>query len=299
MLNPVWLKTFKTLVDVGHFTHTAEQLFMTQPGVSQHIRKLEAACGHTLLQREGKGFDLTEQGHILYRYAIDLEQREADLLTQLGADDPHSGDCKLSCSGTLAMHFYPALLALQAQHPGLTIELEAAPNTRILQQVQEGQVDLGIVTCVPTPALYEVEALGFETLSLVLPREKAIDRAIAQCLHELGLIHHPDALQYLELYCAQCGVPELEALDIHHLPKAGYINQIHQILLPVAKGIGFTVLPQPAVDSFIAKDRLQIYRPETEVREPLYLVHRRNRKLPARISLIRQLIRQNSAPSSI
>ena len=197
------------------------------------------------------------------------------------------------------MHFYPALLALQAQHPGLTIELEAAPNTRILQQVQEGQVDLGIVTCVPTPALYEVEALGFETLSLVLPREKAIDSAIAQRLHELGLIHHPDALQYLELYCTQCGVPELEALDIHRLPKAGYINQIHQILLPVARGLGFTVLPQPAVDSFIAKDRLQIYRPETEVREPLYLVHRRNRKLPARISLIRQLIRHNSAPSSI
>jgi DNA-binding transcriptional LysR family regulator len=45
MLNPNWLKTFVTLIDTGHFTKTAEKLFMTQPGVSQHINKLENSCG--------------------------------------------------------------------------------------------------------------------------------------------------------------------------------------------------------------------------------------------------------------
>ena len=53
MLNPQWLRTFQTLVDIGHFTRTAEMLNMTQPGVSQHIRKLEQACGYNLLNREG------------------------------------------------------------------------------------------------------------------------------------------------------------------------------------------------------------------------------------------------------
>ncbi|MRY60822.1 LysR family transcriptional regulator, partial [Parabacteroides distasonis] len=43
MINPLWLNTFKTLVEVGHFTQTAEKLYMTQPGVSQHIKKLEQA----------------------------------------------------------------------------------------------------------------------------------------------------------------------------------------------------------------------------------------------------------------
>ncbi|MGC7906805.1 helix-turn-helix domain-containing protein [Vibrio anguillarum] len=42
----MWLNTFKTLVDIGHFTKAAELLHMTQPGVSQHINKLEAACGY-------------------------------------------------------------------------------------------------------------------------------------------------------------------------------------------------------------------------------------------------------------
>ncbi|MFT6927030.1 MAG: DNA-binding transcriptional LysR family regulator [Psychromonas sp.] len=38
MLKPFWLNTFKTLIEVGHFTQTAEKLNMTQPGVSQHIK---------------------------------------------------------------------------------------------------------------------------------------------------------------------------------------------------------------------------------------------------------------------
>ena len=46
MFNPVWLNTFVTLVNTGHFTKTAEKLFMTQPGVSQHINKLENAFGY-------------------------------------------------------------------------------------------------------------------------------------------------------------------------------------------------------------------------------------------------------------
>ena len=41
MINPILLRSFCTLVEVGHFTRSAERLNMTQSGISQHIRKLE------------------------------------------------------------------------------------------------------------------------------------------------------------------------------------------------------------------------------------------------------------------
>ncbi|WP_260847496.1 LysR family transcriptional regulator [Shewanella algae] len=69
MINPNWLKTFKTLIDTGHFTKTADVLFMTQPGVSQQIRKLEESCGHALIRRINKTFEITEQGKLVYEYA--------------------------------------------------------------------------------------------------------------------------------------------------------------------------------------------------------------------------------------
>ncbi|MGY0583116.1 MAG: LysR family transcriptional regulator, partial [Paraglaciecola chathamensis] len=52
MINPIWLKTFCTLVDLGHFTKTADVLFMTQSGVSQQIKKLEEQLATPLLIRE-------------------------------------------------------------------------------------------------------------------------------------------------------------------------------------------------------------------------------------------------------
>lgn len=48
MINTSWLRTFCTLVEVGHFTRTAERLHMTQSGVSQHIHKLEEQLGTEL-----------------------------------------------------------------------------------------------------------------------------------------------------------------------------------------------------------------------------------------------------------
>ena len=67
MINPVWLRSFCTLVDVGHFTRTAEKLHMTQSGVSQHVRKLEEQLGTALFIRTTRSISLTEAGRALAR----------------------------------------------------------------------------------------------------------------------------------------------------------------------------------------------------------------------------------------
>jgi len=72
MINPLWLRSFCTLVEIGHFTRTAERLHMTQSGVSQHIHKLEALLAAPLLLREGKQFTVTEAGERLYREAREI-----------------------------------------------------------------------------------------------------------------------------------------------------------------------------------------------------------------------------------
>lgn len=89
MLNPKWLETFSTLVDTGSFTRTAERLYMTQPGVSQHVKKLEEALGETLIFREGKRFELTRAGIMLKAFIAEQEQLQARFLERMRNDDPH------------------------------------------------------------------------------------------------------------------------------------------------------------------------------------------------------------------
>ncbi|MEZ9230657.1 LysR family transcriptional regulator [Vibrio amylolyticus] len=286
MLNPLWLNTFKTLVDIGHFTQTAEKLYMTQPGVSQHIKKLESACDHLLLKREGKSFELTEQGRIVYQHALKLELEDALLKEKLSFDNPYSGECKIACSGSLALVLYPKLLTLQQQHPTLSIQIEAAPNQKILNDLQAGSIDLGLVTHAPNSGLFQSKTIGTEELCLVLPKVYAGQSITADLLNECGLIAHPDVTHYLALYLDLCGDTELAQINRDDLPRSGYINQLSQILLPVAMGVGFTVIPRGAIESFQNKEALYIAPTKHPVQETLYMVHKRHRSLPARYESI-------------
>ncbi|WP_299790652.1 LysR family transcriptional regulator [uncultured Shewanella sp.] len=299
MLNPLWLNTFKTLVDLGHFTRTAEKLHMTQPGVSQQIQKLENACGYSLIKREKRSFELTEQGRLVYEYALKLVDDEASLIETLGFDNPYSGECKLSCSGSLALQLYPALLSLQQQHPELVIRLEAAPNQKILQDLQSGKVDLGIVTHIPQSSLYLCSVIGEEPLCIVLPRRYENRDIGPQELMDCGLIEHPDAAHYLSLYFERCGDKALSGMSPDTLPRSGYINQVNQILLPVAKGLGFTVLPESAVNNFPQREELHILQTAKQVKETLYLVQKRQRNLPERYQTVSRLLHTFIQPPGV
>ncbi|GEM75245.1 LysR family transcriptional regulator [Vibrio sagamiensis] len=290
MMNPIWLHTFKTLVEIGHFTQTADKLYMTQPGVSQHIKKLEQACQHSLIKRENKSFELTEQGRIVYAYALELEEKEKNLLENLSFDDPHTGYCKLACSGALALLLFEPLLEKQKQHKGLSIHLEAAPNQSILNRIAEGRIDMGIVTYSPNKSVFQSEQIGRETLCLVLPKSYEGKALVPELLRNCGIVGHPDAEHYMSLFFDQCTDPLLKEIKISNIPLSGYVNQLSQILLPVSKGLGFTVLPYSAVDSFSLKEELYVAKLQQPVYEDLFLVRKRSRTLPLRYQTIKEVL---------
>jgi DNA-binding transcriptional LysR family regulator len=205
---------------------------------------------------------LTEQGRLVYQYAVELVENEHELLEQLAFDDPFTGHCTLACSGALSLILYPKLLDLQVQHSQLVVKLKAAPNHQILNEIQTGMVDVGIITDVPSHSLFDVQELGREQLCLVLPANVETDVYGKNLLTELGLIDHPDAEHYLSLYFAQSQESDLTHLSIKEIPVTGYVNQISQILQPVAKGLGFTVLPKSAVDTFQEPQQLKIFNPK-------------------------------------
>lgn len=292
MLNPVWLKTFVTLIDTGNFTKAAEKLFMTQPGVSQHIAKLEQASKHSLIKRDKKSFVITEQGQLVYNYAKNLAKNELSLIESLSFDEPYTGVCSLACSGAVALLLYPKLLDLQKKYRKLIVKVKAAPNQQILTEIKKGLIDQGIVTDIPNGNSFDVVDLGKEELCLVVPQNTSVDINKKTLLMGLGLISHPDAEHYLSLYFAQSEEPSLKELNLADIPHVGFINQISQILHPIAKGIGFTVLPKSALDSYSERNNIQVVNPQKTVIETLYLVKKKNRVLPARFEAFTSVVEQ-------
>ncbi|KXF79950.1 LysR family transcriptional regulator [Enterovibrio coralii] len=290
MLNPKWLTTFEHLVKTRSFTKTANQLFMTQPGVSQHVRKLEEELGESLIYREGKQFELTHAGSMLADFIATQKLQHQDFVEKLKADDAYHGALKIACSGTMAMTLYPMLLDLQSQHPGLSVSLEAAPVGRIREMLMNNEIDLGISTQRIEHQGIEEKEIGQEHLAVVVPSSFSVGEDILASLAELGMIFHPDGKHYADLVLGRNFAEDYQGIET--LTHRGYINQLAQILLPVSKGLGFTVLPSSVIDRFEQPEKLKQLSLAQPISQSLFLSQKKHRSLPHRYDKVLALIHQ-------
>ncbi len=281
MINPVWLRSFCTLVEVGHFTRTAERLHMTQSGVSQHVRKLEDQLRQDLLIREGKQFRLTDAGDRLYCEARLIIQSLSNLEQRVRDDPADEGLVRIMSPGSVGLKLYPHLLALQQQQPKLIIDFRFAPNDDIEQAIAEHEVDIGLMTCPSSLDSVSVEAIAEEALLLVTP--KTLTKPSWPQLVALGFIDHPDGAHHAGLLLS-ANYPEFQHSNL--FKPRGFSNQISLILEPVSMGLGFTVLPAYAVDAFQKPELVNTHRLANPVSETLYLGTSREKFIPNRVRTV-------------
>lgn len=137
-------KRYKTLIVLSKtqsFTKTAEQLFITQPAVSQQINSLEDELQLQLVIREHGKITLTSAGINLAKFAkqTELESQKVIESLQTGAEHLKMG-CTLSLSSTILPKF---IQQLSTRTNVVTTKIN---NTQhILQNIRDGKVDFGLI----------------------------------------------------------------------------------------------------------------------------------------------------------
>ena len=290
MLNATWLETFTTLCETGHFTQAAERLNMTQPGVSQHLRKLEQQVGQALISRQGKSFTLTPAGEAVFALGLSRRAEEMRLRDDIETDDRDAGPVHIACSGSFAMLLYPTLLPWMRAAPNLSVHIAAAPQSEILAGLLEGRFDLGVLGADPDHPRLEATHLGREELCLVLPADSADKPVSFSDLEDRGFIAHPDGYGYADDLLRLNFPYDYPGAD--RLSVRGSVNQIGQIPAPVAKGVGYTLLPRSGVEAFANKASLSVFPLPKRRWHELWLVMRRGRCLSARARHARDIIEE-------
>jgi len=69
--NLEWLRTFKAIYETGTLSAAAQELFISQPGVSLHLNSLEAYTGYKLFDRSARRMVPTEKGKIIYNFVLE------------------------------------------------------------------------------------------------------------------------------------------------------------------------------------------------------------------------------------
>lgn len=276
MFNPQWLRTFVAVAEAGSFTRAAERLGLTQAAVSQHIGHLEDQLGPLLIRRP-RALELTPAGRALGDYCAEVGQ--ADLRLQARLSDPNdaSGEISLATPGSVGLALYPLLLDLQQAYRGLAIRHHFAPDPEVLAAVLENRCELGVVTLKPDDPRLAARLLAEEPLELVVPAAATVSGW--DDLARLGFIGHPDG-QAMATRLLSRAYPDRPG--VRQLRCSGFVNQIGLILAPVARGLGFTVLPRHARQAFAEPGAIRVVEQAVPVVDSLWLIHRAEWPLSAR-----------------
>ncbi|PAQ14075.1 LysR family transcriptional regulator [Bacillus sp. FJAT-42315] len=143
----IHLRVFVTVAEKKNFSRAAEELHMTQPAVSQYIRKLEEYIGVKLLERTNKYVRLNKAGEIVFHHAkeiIGLYTKIEHLVDDLA--NKASGPLSIGASYTFGEYILPHIVAnMQKNYPDIKPIVTIGNTADISNLVMSHQLDIGIV----------------------------------------------------------------------------------------------------------------------------------------------------------
>lgn len=141
------LMIFKKVAEERSFSKAAEDLFLSQPAVSSHIRNLENEFGTKLIYRSSKHVELTPAGEVLYEQAgriINQYQETKDKINQI--QSVVAGDLRIGASFTIGEYILPQLVSLMAtMYPNLNISVTIGNTEEIVQGLRQNRLDIALV----------------------------------------------------------------------------------------------------------------------------------------------------------
>ena len=259
-MNPT-IKQFKYLcavADYGHFSRAAEACHVTQSTLSAAIAELESQLGVKIFERSKKSVLITPLGEKLLQQARKILGEVEDLITLAQAhQEALSGELRLGVIPTIGPFLLPSILAdLRQRYDKLKLFLKEELSAQLVQQLQQGQLDL-IILALPYP-LPDMETVSLfeDEFLLCLPPGHSLEKLKQVKQQQL----RGESLLLLEEgHCLRDHALEPCKLDIADTDLVYQGTSLHTLVQMVANGLGITLLPAIAVAADVLGDtQLQI-----------------------------------------
>lgn len=173
------LQYFVAVVRHGQFTRAAEELWITQPALSQQVRRLEAELGVSLLRRTSRGVVPTAAGEALLGRAesvlAEVAAARADMDRHAGAT---RGRVRVAATAADAPRLPAALAAFHQAHPGLQVAMRHASAAEVAALARGGAVDVAVAAIdrEPPPGV-DVTPLAEEPMVAITAPDDPLARA--------------------------------------------------------------------------------------------------------------------------
>lgn len=292
------LATFVQVAKLKSFSKAGQKVFRSQSAVSAQIRQLEQAYHTKLLDRSAKSVELTPSGQVLFDYAERL-LRLRDESVQIVADRGNvvQGPIAFGANEATCLYLLPDILAeFQRRYPLVHISIYRNFSHKILQRLEEGSLDLGIVTLPLKSPNLKMHVINRDRLRFMVSSRNPLAQRSHVTLDEIA------------------AAPLI-------FPKTGYTRQVHDKLfrphrsrlrvameLPsigmiktfVAADVGISIISESFARDQVKTGEVKLLNVEgVDLWRELALVYRRDRSLPRAVQALITMIRENRKPQEI
>ena len=143
-MNLKQLEAFARVAEAKSFSEAAKILYLTQPTVSAHVASLEKELGVCLLMRSTKEVSLTEEGEILYDYAMQMLELEQQIRERFGSRKKEGAVLRIAASTIPSQYLLPEIMVrFRERYPGVRLRVMETDSAGAVEQILSRRADIG------------------------------------------------------------------------------------------------------------------------------------------------------------
>lgn len=291
-------KQFKyvlALAREGSFSRAADALNISQPSLSQYIKKLETQLEVELFDRSGGNVRLTDAGRIYVEYGrkiLDLEhQMDSRFQDIVGCQ---RGTIRIGISAHRSVCLMPPVVkAFKAEYPGYQLILDERSRNVLIDAAVHGEFDLCITTLPVDQDMFHVEPLFREEMVLAVPANSDICQTLRLENGRID-IRLVDGAEFVVLREEHPMQMELEALLAKHslsITRTVECTSLETMLSMVSAGMGMALVPISLKSR--RNENIAFFSLKQEMhRRDIVVIYRREQHLNSAMLRLKALMKQ-------
>lgn len=286
------LKVFTSVFKNKSFSKASEELYLTQPTVSDHIKSLEEELNCKLFDRLGRSIIPTKEAEVLYNHALEIIEKANNIKDVIGQIKKEiSGDLIIGASTIPGTYLLPSIMAkFRKTHPSISFQILISDSRGIVEKISRHELLIGIVGAKLTNSQITYTPFLEDELivvsSPVLTKNKQLTlkelMKLPMVLREEGSGTRRETEKILED----------KGVSLEDIKVVGIFGSTDAIKQAVKAGLGVSILSRLSV-----KDELkygifkEIKLSDIQMKRKFYIVTHKKRTLPAAYNLFMEYLK--------